>query len=228
MKSIDQIDIKKVTKIFNQPGRALTVIDDVSISFNRGQTYALCGVSGSGKSTLLHMAAGFETPTQGEILWNSTSLATLPTHLRQQAYRTGLGFAFQHHYLIAELTAQENLMLVGKMSGMAHEAARSRAQELLALADLKSCATQYPRFLSGGQQQRLALLRALFNKPQFLFADEPTGNLDADNAQRVVDLMLHGVQTWEMGLIMCTHDALVAGQMQHQLVLEHCKIRHIQ
>ncbi len=227
MHVIDQISLRSIVKNFKQPGKALTVLDDVTLTFYQGQTYAIRGVSGSGKSTLMHIAAGFEKPTHGTVLWGEHDLAHIPKKSKQLLYTSSLGFVFQHHYLVAELTVAQNIMLPGMLSGMSTSACRQRAGELLDWVGLSDKADQFPAYLSGGQQQRLSLARALFNKPRILFADEPTGNLDADNAQRMADLMLLGVHDWGMGLVVCTHDEQIAGMMGTQLLLENCKLQRM-
>ena len=215
--SLKNLVLKSVEKNYVAPGRAVPVFQNVSCMFQEGQTYAIRGVSGSGKSTLLHLLGGLDMPTAGEVLLEGQPVATLGRDFLQST----IGFVFQAHYLVNELPVIENIMLPGRVKGFSVSACQERASELLDLIGLTDKAQAFPSQLSGGQQQRVAVARALFNKPAFLLADEPTGNLDADNAQRVVEILLEANKAWGMGVIICSHDAAVYGRMQHVYLLEH-------
>lgn len=196
------------------------VLHDISISFEQGSTYAVTGASGSGKTTLLHILAGLETPTIGSVHLDETNIAALSEAEKNQMRNLRFGFIFQFHYLINELTIEENIMMPGLIKGTPLDECLSRALELLSYLGLEHKRTAYPSELSGGQQQRIAIARSIFNKPQFLFADEPTGNLDASNAQQITDLLLECQKTWGMGLILCSHDAAVYERMETRWHLE--------
>ena len=208
--SLKKLVLKSVEKIYDVPGRAVPVFKNVSCTFQEGQTYAIRGVSGSGKSTLLHLLGGLDMPTAGEVLLDGRSVAGLGRDFLQNT----IGFVFQAHYLVNELPVIENIMLPGRVKGLSVSECQARAAELLHMIGLSDKAQMFPPQLSGGQQQRVAVARALFNKPAFLLADEPTGNLDADNAQRLVDIVLEANKAWGMGVIICSHDAAVYGRMQ--------------
>jgi lipoprotein-releasing system ATP-binding protein len=220
---LQSIILHDVSKTYDAQNKQHKVLTHVSYIFAPGVSYAIRGVSGSGKSTLLHLLSGLDEPSSGTVTYGKTPLAHLGDAFRQST----IGFMFQHHYLINELPVIENIMLPGLVKGTATVDCQERAAELLCLVDLADKALAYPAELSGGQQQRVALARALFNKPLFLLADEPTGNLDAENAQRIVDVLIAASCEWGMGIILCSHDEAVYGRMSTvlhlvdgQLVLE--------
>ncbi|MBM3892999.1 ABC transporter ATP-binding protein [Candidatus Dependentiae bacterium] len=214
---VKNLVLKSVKKIYGSSAKAGPVFESISCTFQRGKTYAIRGVSGSGKSTLLHLLGGLDTPTTGEVLLDDTSVASLGREFLQST----IGFVFQAHYLVNELPVIENIMLPGRAKGLSEVLCKKRAYALLQLIGLSDKAQAFPPELSGGQQQRVAVARALFNKPAFLLADEPTGNLDADNAQLVVDILLEANKLEGMGVVICSHDAAVYGRMEIVYVLEH-------
>ncbi len=214
---VKNLVLKSVKKIYESSAQAGPVFEKISCSFQQGKTYAIRGVSGSGKSTLLHLLGGLDVPTQGEVLLNDISIASLGREFLQNT----IGFAFQAHYLVNELPVIQNIMLPGRVKGLSDDLCKERAHALLQLIGLSDKAQAFPPELSGGQQQRVALARALFNKPAFLLADEPTGNLDEDNAQLVVDILLEANKTEGMGVVICSHDAAVYRRMEIVYVLEH-------
>ena len=209
--------LNMVKKSYGPSGKTVTVFEGVSCVFQQGQTYAIHGVSGSGKSTLLHLLGGLDKPTAGTVLLDDKNIAALGRAFLQDT----IGFVFQAHYLVNELLVIENIMLPGLAKGLARQYCQERASELLALVGLADKAQALPTQLSGGQQQRVAIARALFNKPAFLLADEPTGSLDADNAQLVVDIILAANKAWGMGVVICSHDAAVYNRMDHVFFLDH-------
>jgi len=214
--TIDKKDIlhaSAVCKAYEQGGKDLHVLNGVNVTFEQGLSYAITGVSGSGKSTLLHVLGGLDTPTSGAVLFNGKDIAKLRPSHKNLFLNRHIGFVFQFHYLIRELTVRENIMMMGLIKGEPRSACSKRAEHLLALVGLTEKALSYPTQLSGGEQQRVAIARALFNKPSFLLADEPTGNLDAGNAQLMVDLFFAAQQEWGMGIIVCTHDNAVYDRM---------------
>ncbi|KKQ33144.1 MAG: ABC-type transport system, involved in lipoprotein release, ATPase component [candidate division TM6 bacterium GW2011_GWF2_37_49] len=210
---VDKLIANMVCKDFFQGDKAMPVLNGVSVEFEKGKTYAITGVSGSGKSTLLHILGGLDVPTSGTVLLNDLDIYSLKASAKERILNQRFGFVFQFHYLIKELTVLENIIVVGLIKGQARKECIARAEELLVEMGLPDKRNNYPSQLSGGQQQRVAIARAVFNKPCFLLADEPTGNLDKQNAQTVVDLILRAQSDWGMGVILCSHDPDVYNKM---------------
>ena len=181
--------------------------------FQAGNSYAITGSSGVGKSTLLLIAAGLDEPTRGKVFFNTLSIEKLSAFKKDQITNSSLGFVFQQPYLIQELSALENVMLKGLIAGHTHKKCQQMATNLLEQVGLQGKLLNFPAELSGGQQQRVALARALLNRPQFLFADEPTGNLDETTSKQVIDLLIACQKSWSMGLIVSTHDSQIAERM---------------
>ena len=215
--SPDKLTAIELKKDFWQADKLIHVLRTISIEFEQGKSYAITGVSGSGKSTFLHLLGGLDHPTSGTIFFNDQNIATLKK--KNTFLNRSIGFVFQFHYLIKELTVLDNVELMGLIKGGDQNQARKHALNLLGITGLSNKITSYPGQLSGGEQQRVSIARALFNKPSFLLADEPTGNLDADNAQNIINLLLKAQQEWGMGIIICTHDQSVYNRMETTLTL---------
>jgi ABC-type lipoprotein export system ATPase subunit len=214
------LSVVHIQKIFKSKAAEVTILHDITITFMPGASYAITGISGSGKSTLLSIIAGFEPPTKGSIFYNERPIDIFTPQERIHFLQRAVGFLFQKPYFIKELSVFENIMLPGIVAGMEHDMARKRADELLGIVGLAAYAAVKPGVLSGGQQQRLCLARALFNKPHFLLADEPTAGLDAGHRSTIIELMQYGMEQWGMGIIVSTHDAVVAEAMQQVLLLQ--------
>ena len=209
----DCLIAKNIYKDFGHGNKVNHVLKGISIEFNKNATYAIKGVSGSGKSTLMHILGGLDNPTKGFVTFNEQDIYKLSPHKKESFLNQMVGFVFQFHYLIKELTVLENIMLIGLVRGESKKACLHRANELLQLMGLSGKENKYPGQLSGGEQQRVSIARAIFNKPSFLLADEPTGNLDIDNAQNAVNLLLKAKDEWKMGIIICSHDPNVYNKM---------------
>jgi putative ABC transport system ATP-binding protein len=200
---------ESLTKSYLSGGRDLTVLKGITFELEPGGFLAIVGPSGSGKSTLLGLLAGLDRPTSGRVLLDGTDLTPLSEDDRARLRREKVGFVFQSFHLIPTLTARENVQVPLELRG---EDAGARAGELLARVGLEGRGHHYPAQLSGGEQQRVALARAFIHRPKLLFADEPTGNLDAVTGARVIELM--GELNEEQGttLVLVTHDPELAGR----------------
>lgn len=189
-------------------GQALTVLDDVSFELAAGDTFAIVGPSGSGKTTLLGLCAGLDRATSGSVSLNNVALDNLSEDERAEVRNRYVGFVFQNFQLIPTLTALENVMVPLELRGDSN--AEAAARQWLEKVGLGSRLDHYPAQLSGGEQQRVCIARAFANTPKILFADEPTGNLDADNAAGIVDLIFDLNRTAGTTLVLVTHDPELA------------------
>ena len=208
---------EKITKRFSLRRGSLDVLNGISYTFSSGHTYAVIGASGTGKSTFLHILAGLTEPTSGTVSINDQNITLFSQEAHEYYLNHTVGLLFQMPYLIKELTVLENVMSKGLIAGINRAVCEQEAFALLEKVGLADKAHEHPSILSGGQQQRVALARALFGRPAFLFADEPTGNLDAKNGQAMVDLLLACKDEWGMGIIVSTHDPAVAERMEVRL-----------
>jgi ABC-type lipoprotein export system ATPase subunit len=202
-----------VIKEFKTADSCVQILEGITVEFQQGTRYAIMGVSGVGKSTFMHLLAGLEKPTRGHISFDGASISSFSESARMAYLQTSVGLVFQTPYLIRELSVLENVMLPGMVSGQNKEVSLVRAQQLLDAVGLKSKIKSKPGTLSIGQQQRVALCRALFNKPAFLLADEPTGALDEKTGKAIIDLLFELQQTTGMGIVISTHDQYVAQAM---------------
>lgn len=222
--TIDSINLKKVCKSFCQTNGNLNIFKNISTSFHRGNSYAIVGSSGSGKSTLLHMIAGIEPLSSGSVNFNNTNIQKLPIQDKINLLQHNIGIIFQQSLLIHELSVIENIMLKQIIQGKLTANHQEHAQQLLSNINLLDKANCMPNVLSGGQQQRIALLRAIFQTPQFLLADEPTGNLDKTSSEQVIQLMFDYQKKYAMGLIISTHDMNIAQQCDYIVKIENKEI----
>ena len=218
------IKIDDIKKSFKQGPITTEVLKGISYTFEQGQTYALTGSSGAGKSTLIHIIGGLDEPTVGQVFLNDIDIANISAEQKEIFFSDVIGLVFQQPYLIKELSVLENVMLKGLIENEDRKLCKQRGQELLDSVGLGDKGNYRPSALSGGQQQRIALARALFNKPAFLIADEPTGNLDEATGASIVDLLLEYQKEWGMGIIICSHDAYVAQRMEHNVRLHDGKL----
>ncbi|HEX8787081.1 MAG TPA: ABC transporter ATP-binding protein [Telluria sp.] len=186
----------------------LTILHDIDFTVQPAETLALVGASGSGKSTLLGLLAGLDTPSGGRVLLDGTDIFALDEDGRAGFRKARLGFVFQSFQLLAHLTALENVMLPLELRGDAH--ARDKTEAMLGRVGLASRLRHYPKYLSGGEQQRVALARAFVTEPPLLFADEPTGSLDAATGEAVIALMFELNRERGSTLVLVTHDPAMA------------------
>lgn len=199
------------------PEGTLTILNNINLSIQRGQSLAIVGVSGSGKSTLLGLLAGLDRPSAGRVWLNGADLYSLDEDGRAAIRSRTVGFVFQSFQLLPGLTALENTALPLELAG--HKNARELATERLAEVGLKARLSHYPNQLSGGEQQRVAIARAFAGYPAILFADEPTGNLDQNTAGRIIDLLFRMNQEHGTTLVMVTHDEAIADHCEQRVVI---------
>jgi len=204
------LNIKNVSKQYQSAGRTLTVLDDIDFEVEQGSTMSIVGPSGSGKTTLLGLAAGLDRATSGSVILNGISLDTLSEDERAGVRNKYVGFIFQNFQLLPTLTALENVMVPLELRG--EKNIRPRAMDLLEKVGLADRGHHYPSQLSGGEQQRVSLARAFSNKPMILFADEPTGNLDAETSEKIIELIFNLNKEAGTTLILVTHDLELAAR----------------
>ena len=202
------LEVCGLSKQVSSPEGTLAILDNVEFSIDRGETVAVMGASGAGKSTLLALLAGLDTPTAGSVHLAGHDLGALDEDGRAAVRARHVGFVFQSFHLVPSLTALENAMLPLELAGRGD--ARAAALEVLGRVGLGDRVGHYPRQLSGGEQQRVAIARAFVTRPDVLFADEPTGNLDAATGARVVDLLFGLNREAGATLVLVTHDRSLA------------------
>lgn len=198
------LSVEHLNKIFKSGDQVLTVLDKVSFDIEEGSACAIVGPSGSGKTTLIAICAGLERPTEGSVVFNGFPMHRSTEEELSRIRNQFIGFIFQSFQLLPSLTALENVMVPAEIRGENH--ARSQAEELLKQVGLGARSHHYPIQLSGGEQQRVAIARAFMNRPKILFADEPTGNLDAETATEIVRLIFDLNATNGTTLMLVTHD----------------------
>ena len=211
-----QIAIKAValSKIVKTKQGPLSILHDVNLCIQEGETVALVGTSGSGKTTLLSILAGLDETSSGEVFLLGHNLSIVKEDERARIRRENVGFVFQTFQLIPELTALENVALPLEIKGIDRSSAIRDAQHWLNQVGLAHRHEHFPRTLSGGEQQRVALARAFVTKPKILFADEPTGSLDEENGEKVIDLLFKLNKELNCTLILVTHDPDLAKKCQ--------------
>lgn len=203
------IATRDVWKVYGSGDAKTVALRGVSIEINSGEFVAIMGPSGSGKSTLMHIIGLLDTPTKGQVLVKGEDVSTLSADERAILRRKTIGFVFQQYNLSPSLTALENVELPMIFAGVPKEERRKRARELLEMVDLGDRLDHYPNQLSGGQQQRVAIARALANDPEIILADEPTGNLDTERGERVMEIF-HMLNKKGKTIVLVTHDPEVA------------------
>jgi lipoprotein-releasing system ATP-binding protein len=201
-------------------GSTLTILNGVNLTVKRGEMIAIVGESGSGKSTLLHVIGGLDRPTRGHVVVAGESINDRTDDELATIRNKKVGFVFQYHHLLREFSALENVMMPMRIGGMAVADARSRAAELLARVGLTARMDHRPSELSGGEQQRTAVARALAVDPAVLLADEPTGNLDHRNGERLEEVFSQLARDLEIGMVVVTHNRSLAARADRALLLE--------
>jgi putative ABC transport system ATP-binding protein len=212
------LQLDNLTKTYQSAGRTLTVLANVSFSLQAGSTASIVGPSGSGKTTLLGLCAGLDQASSGSVVLNNIRLDPLSEDERARVRNQYVGFIFQNFQLLPTLTALENVMVPLELRG--EKDIRRQALDLLDKVGLSQRAHHYPSQLSGGEQQRVSLARAFSNKPRILFADEPTGNLDAETSEKVIKLLFDLNHEAGTTLVVVTHDLELAAKTQRILHLK--------
>jgi putative ABC transport system ATP-binding protein len=209
------LQAEQLTKTYRSAGNQLTVLDNVSFNVEEGNSVSIIGPSGSGKTTLLGLCAGLDTPSSGVISLMGFKLNAMSEDDRAYVRNQYVGFVFQNFQLLATLTALENVMVPLELRG--EKNVMPKAKDLLSRVGLGNRMTHYPSQLSGGEQQRVAMARAFITDPKILFADEPTGNLDEDNAHHVTELLFGMNKEQKTTLILVTHNLELAQRTQRIL-----------
>lgn len=222
------LDLKNVTRHYRSGAGTLEVLSNANLAIHPGELVALVGPSGSGKSTLLQVAGLLDTPQAGEI-----TIGGEAAHAAGDAKRTALrnkfiGFIYQFHHLLPELSAEENVIIPQLLAAVPRSAAQLRAQALLDRLGLSERRTHLPSQLSGGEQQRVAIARALANRPKLILGDEPTGNLDPDTSDNVTKLLLEVVKEEGAAALIATHNMQLASRLTRAVTIRHGKIETIE
>ena len=219
------LEVTDVIRQYNQYDEVVTAVDRAQLRVFTGEFVAIVGASGSGKSTLLHLCAGLDRPQAGSIKVRGYKLEDMDEDGLAKFRGTYLGMIFQSHHLIPHLTALENILVPTLMCGRDELSYEQNLKMLVSSLDLADRLHHLPSELSGGQQQRVAIARALINRPQILFADEPTGNLDRANADEVLNLLLRTREELGCALVMVTHDLTIAARADRVFKMEAGKLR---
>ena len=212
------IQATKLTKIYGEKETSVTALDNVDAQFNENEFTAIMGPSGSGKSTLLHCLAGLDRPTSGQIFLKDQDISTLNDKQLTKIRRDSFGFVFQAFNLIPTLTAEENITLPASISGKKPD--MDWIKQVVETVDIGDRLTHRPNELSGGQQQRVAAARAMATKPEVIFADEPSGNLDSKSSKELLTFMKSVVEELNQTIIMVTHDPYAASYASRVIMLK--------
>ena len=218
------IETKNISKLYKQADQDIIALNDVSISFEKGEFTAIVGPSGSGKTTFLNSIGGLDSPTSGKVLIDKKEITGLSSNQLIDFRLKNIGFVFQSYNLIPVLTAKENVEFIMLMQGLSKTYRSKRSIELLNSVGLEDQLNRRPNQLSGGQQQRVAVARALASKPKFVLADEPTANLDSSSTANLLDIMSKLNKTEKMTFIFSTHDQRVIDRASIIITLEDGKI----
>jgi lipoprotein-releasing system ATP-binding protein len=217
--SNEVLSLKKVKRTFTQGKNQLNILRGCDVTLNEGEVVALVGPSGSGKSTLLHIAGLLEKPDNGTITICGEPCSNMDDDNRTRVRRHNLGFVYQHHHLLPEFSALENISIPQIIAGKSKKKSHDRATEMLEWLGLSERLTHRPARLSGGEQQRVAIGRALSNAPKLLLADEPTGNLDPHTADEVFDVLMRLARGAGLTALIATHNPQLASRMDRIITL---------
>lgn len=215
------IEARELSKSYiGGDGGRVDVLNAVSLDVRRGEMIAVVGASGAGKSTLLHILGALDRPSAGEVMLDGQSLSALGDEQLSKLRNRKVGFVFQFHHLLREFSALENVMMPLRICGWDNQKARARAEEMLARVGLSARSTHRPSEMSGGEQQRTAVARALAVDPVIVLADEPSGNLDHANAERLHEQFTQLVRDLDIAMVVVTHNKALAARADRALLLE--------
>ncbi len=218
------IRLTGISKGFEYNSSPIQILSDASLSINQGESISVVGESGLGKSTLLHILGTLDKPDSGRFFFRGKDVFEMDKKQLADFRNTTIGFVFQFHYLLAEFTALENVMMPGMIAGMAKKSIRPLAEAILVRVGLKDRLSHRVNDLSGGEQQRVALARALVMNPPLLLADEPTGNLDIRNSIQVHDFLMQLNREMQMTMVVVTHNMKLARCMQRCMTIRDGKL----
>jgi len=211
---------RSVSKIYPDVNKPITILQDLSCTVNAGETVAIMGRSGSGKTTLLNLLGGLDAPSSGEIVVQGTLLHGLSESAQARFRNQKMGFIYQFHHLLPEFSALENVAMPLLIGRLPPKVAMAKASALLSQVGLSERLDHTPSLLSGGERQRVAIARALVTEPLLLLADEPTGNLDNENAAQVIQLLLSLAKKQGAAVVVVTHDDHLASRLDKKWVLK--------
>ena len=214
------INIENIDKSFGEGDKLLQIFKNFSLSLHQGETIGLVGASGSGKSTLLHIICGLDRPDSGSVKINDIDITELTYDERSRLRNKEIGFVYQFHHLLPDLTALENIALPALLAGTNHTEAMKNSSLLLEQVNLFGKENNTPNELSGGERQRVAIARAMSNNPSCLIMDEPTGNLDTKNVENFMTLLTDMVSIRKVTLLIATHDTKDSSRLDRLLSLE--------
>jgi lipoprotein-releasing system ATP-binding protein len=222
------LEARALTKTYiGGDGGTIKVLDAIDLRVARGEMVAIIGSSGAGKSTLLHLLGALDRPTGGQVLIDGKTIGDLTDDAISALRNRTVGFVFQFHHLLREFTALENVMMPLRIGGVDEEKAQKRAMSLLERVGLSGRVQHRPGALSGGEQQRTAVARALAHDPAVLLADEPSGNLDHHNSERLHDLFSELARELELGMVIVTHNRSLAARADRVLQLEDGRLTQV-
>ena len=211
------LKVKDLKKSFKVGKNRVDILKGISFEINEGEMVAITGPSGAGKSTLLHLLGTLDKPSSGEIILNGRSIENERDFFLAKIRNEMIGFVFQFHFLLPEFTALENVMIPILVGGKSRITSREKAQKLLLDLDMSARMTHRPSELSGGEQQRVAIARAHANEPQIVLADEPTGNLDSSNTNRIYELLKEINSKTRQTFLIVTHNSVLSERMDKKV-----------
>ncbi len=221
------IECRSVSFSYNEGNNKTSVLKNLNFEIKSGETTAIIGQSGCGKSTLLNLMAGLDTPTEGEVLITNTNISEISEKDRTELRAKNLGFVYQFHHLLNDFSSLYNVALPLLIMGVDKSDALLQSKKILTKVGLENRLNHKPSELSGGERQRVAIARAMITEPTCLLADEPTGNLDAENAKEVLELIIELNTNKTTALLIVTHDLSIANKMGRKLTLTNGEIHEI-